>query len=43
MLSKIHKASNPGCPIISACNYPTSNISSYLDSVLASLVKQLPT
>ena len=33
MLPKIHKAGNPGRPIVSACNCPTSNISAYLDSV----------
>ena len=43
MLPKIHKPGNPGRPIVSACNCPTSNISAYLDSVLAPLVKQLPT
>ena len=41
MLPKIHKAGNPGRPIISACNCPTSNISAYLDSVMAPLVRQL--
>ncbi|KAL9952017.1 hypothetical protein ACROYT_G039216 [Oculina patagonica] len=43
MLPKIHKAGNPGRPIVSACSCPTSNISAYLDSVIAPLVKQLPT
>ena len=43
MLPKIHKPGNPGRPIVSACNCPTSNISAYLDSVMAPLVKQLPT
>ena len=43
MLPKIHKPDNPGRPIVSACNCPTSNISAYLDSVMAPLVKQLPT
>ena len=43
MLPKIHKPGNPGRPLVSACNCPTSNISAYLDSVLAPLVKQLPT
>ena len=27
MLPKIHKSGNPGGPIVSACNCPTSNIS----------------
>ena len=43
MLPKIHKPGNPGRPIVSACNCPTSNISAYLGSVMAPLVKQLPT
>ena len=43
MLPKIHKPGNPGRSIVSACNCPTSNISAYLDSVMAPLVKQLPT
>ena len=43
MLPKIHKPGNPGRPIVSACNCPTSNISAYLDSVMAPLIKQLPT
>ena len=42
MLPKIHKVGNPGRPIVSACNCPTSNISAYLDSVMAPLVRQLP-
>ena len=41
MLPKIHKAGNPGRPIVSACNCPSSNISAYLDSVMAPLVRQL--
>ena len=41
MLPKIHKAGYPGRPIVSACNCPTSNISAYLDSVMAPLVRQL--
>ena len=43
MLPKIHKPGNPGRPIVSACNCPTSNISAYLDSVMAPLVNQLTT
>ena len=42
MLPKIHKVGNSGCPIVSACSCPTSNISAYLDSVMAPLVRQLP-
>ena len=37
------KPGNPGRLIVSACNRPISNISAYLDSVMAPLVKQLPT
>ena len=43
LLRKIHKPGNPDRPIVSACNCPTSNISAYLDFVMAPLVKQLPT
>ena len=43
MLPKIHEPSNPGRLIVSACNCPTSNISAYLDSVMAPLVKQVLT
>ena len=42
MLPKIHNVGNPRRPIVSACNCPTSNISAYLDSVKAPLVRQLP-
>ena len=38
---KIHKAGNPGRPTVSAS--PTSNISAYWDSALATLVKRLTT
>jgi hypothetical protein len=41
-LPKIHKPDNPGRPIISACGCPTELISSFLDRVMASLVKDLP-
>lgn len=43
MLLKIQKPGNHGRPIVSACNRPTSNISAYLDSLMAPLVKQRPT
>ena len=39
---KIHKANNPGRPIVSACSCPTELISSYLDKVMAPIVKSLP-
>ena len=41
MLPKIRKAGNPGRLIVSACNCPTSNISAYLDSVMAPLERLL--
>ena len=41
-LPKIHKPNNPGRPIISACSCPTELISSYLDKIMASIVKSLP-
>ena len=40
---KIHKANNPGRPIVSACSCPTELISSYLDKIMAPIVKTLPT
>ncbi len=43
MLPKIHKAGNPGRPIVSTCSCPTENISAYLDSILQVLVQGLPT
>ena len=42
-LPKIHKANNPGRPIVSACNCPTELLSSYLDSLMLPIVKTLPT
>ena len=39
---KIHKANNPGRPIVSACSCPTELTSSYLDKVMTSGVKSLP-
>ena len=41
-LPKIHKPDNPGRPIVSACGCPTELISSFLDRVMAPLVKDLP-
>ena len=41
-LPKIHKPSNPGRPIVSACSRPTELISSFLDHVMVPLVKDLP-
>ena len=38
---KIHKHKNPGRPIVSACSGPTELISSYLEIILASIVKTL--
>ena len=43
MLSKIHKAINPGRPIVSAVSCPSSHFASFLDSILTPIVKQLPT
>ena len=41
-LPKIHKPNNSGRPIVSACSCPTELISSFLDHVMAPLVKDLP-
>ena len=38
----IHKPNNPGRPIVSACSCPTELISSYLDKIMAPIVKTLP-
>ena len=43
LLLKIHKEYNLGGPIVSACNYPTKNIVSYLDMVMSPLVCNLKT
>ena len=40
-LPKIHKPNNPGRPIVSACSCPTELISSYLDKIMAPIVKSL--
>ena len=42
LLPKIHKPGTPGRPIISGCNSPTSNLSTYIDFYLKPIVKQLP-
>ena len=39
---KIHKPNNPGQPIVSACSCPTELISSYLDKIMAPIVRSLP-
>ena len=38
----VHKPNNPGRPIVSACSCPTELISSYLDKIMAPIVKTLP-
>jgi len=39
---EIHKPNNPGRPIVSACSCPTEPISSYLDKIMAPIVRSLP-
>ena len=41
MLPKIHKPGNPGRPIVSACNFPTELIATYLDRITTPLVQSL--
>jgi len=41
-LPKTRKPNNPGRPILSACSYPTELTSSYLDKIMAPIVKTLP-
>ena len=41
-LPKIHKPNNPGRPIVSACSRLTELISSYLDKIMAPIVRSLP-
>ena len=41
-LPKIHKPNNPGRHIVSACSCPTELISSYLDKIMAPIVRSLP-
>jgi len=40
-LPKIHKPNDPGRPIVSACSCPTELISSYLDKIMAPIVRSL--
>ena len=37
-----HKPNNPGRPIVSLCSCPTELISSYLDKIMAPIVRSLP-
>ena len=41
-LPKIHKPNSPGRPIVSTCSCPTELISSYLDKIMAPIVRSLP-
>ena len=41
-LPKIHKPNGPGRPIVSTCSCPTELISSYLDKIMAPIVRSLP-
>ena len=43
MLPKIYKPSNPGRPIVSAVLFPSSQIATFLDSILTHIVHSLPT
>jgi hypothetical protein len=42
LLPKIHKACNPGRPIISGCDDPTVRLSKYADYFLKPLVRNIP-
>ena len=42
MLPKIHKPGNPGRPIISAIDNPTSTIAEYVDHHLQPIAEELP-
>ena len=42
LLPKIHKPGVPGRPIISGCDSPTANLSTYIDYYLKPIVKQIP-
>ena len=37
-----HKPNNPGRPIVSLCSCPSEPISSYLDKIMAPIVKTVP-
>ena len=41
LLPKIHKPNNPGRPIVSTRSCPTGLISSYLDKIMAPIVRSL--
>eukprot|EP00794_Sanderia_malayensis_P006602 gene6602-7349_t len=43
MLPKVHKANNPGRPIVSAVSCPTSYVAAYLDSLFTPIVQDLLT
>ena len=43
ILPKIHKAGNPGRPVVSSCSCPTSVISKYLSETLNPIVRSLLT
>ena len=40
--TSIHKPNNPARPIVSFCSSPTELISSYLDKIMALIVRSLP-
>ena len=42
LLPKIHKPGNPGRPIVSACNFATELLATYLDIIKKPLVENLP-
>ena len=42
LLPKIHKPGNPGRPIVSACNFATDLLATYLDMITKPLVENLP-
>ena len=42
LLPKIHKPGNPGRPIVSACNFATELLATYLDIITKPLVENLP-
>jgi len=39
LLLRIHEPNNPGRPIASACSCPTENIASYLDHIVAPMLR----
>ena len=42
LLPEIHKSGNPGRPIVSACNFATELLATYLDMITKPLVENLP-